>query len=233
MTAFWALVVLAALAAVLDWAAVWSGSPRARAVERLAKPATLLALLAAAVVAPLDHTDWSGVVRPMLLAALAASLAGDIFLLPGGRFTAGLVSFLLGHVAYLAAFLLVPGSMPWLGVGIGAAVVLVLTVGRLLVRAARRSGMGAPVAAYLVAICAMAVAATHTGIPLAVVGAWLFVASDSMLGWGRFALAPAASGTGTGSGTGNAQERPDRRLSLAVITTYHAGQLLLVLALVG
>lgn len=223
MTSFWALVAVAAVAAVIDWAAVWNGSPRARAVERFAKPAVLLALLAAAVVAPLDRTDWSGVVRPMLLAALAASLAGDIFLLPGGRFTAGLVAFLIGHVAYLAAFLVVPGSMPWLVAGLVAAVVLVATIGRLLVRAAKRSGMGVPVAAYLVAICAMAVAATHTGLPLAMGGAWLFVASDSMLGWGRFALAPA----------GGAEERGDRRLSLAVITTYHVGQLLLVLALVG
>ena len=40
-----------------------------------------------------------------ILVGLACSLAGDIFLmLPGDRFIAGLLSFLLAHLAYIAAF---------------------------------------------------------------------------------------------------------------------------------
>ncbi len=41
------LLGVAAGVAVANWWAVWSASPRARAVERVATPATLLALLGA------------------------------------------------------------------------------------------------------------------------------------------------------------------------------------------
>jgi uncharacterized membrane protein YhhN len=100
------------------------------------------------------------------------------------------------------------------------------TVGRVLVRAASRAGLGVPVAVYLVAICAMAVAATRTGIPAAIAGAWLFVASDSMLGWGRFST-PAAPATGVAGD----DDRGGAWLRLGVIVTYHVGQALLVLAI--
>jgi len=215
-----ALLTVAAIAAVVDWAAVWSDSPRARAVERVAKPAVLLALLAAVLAWPAGAGAGADV-RPWLVAALAASLAGDVLLLPPGRFVGGLVAFLLAHLAYLGAFAQLPGMVPWLVVGLAMAVLLAVTVGRVLVTAAHRTGLGVPVAVYLAAIMAMAVAATRTGLPAAILGAWLFVASDSMLGWGRF-RAPAAG-----------SDRGARGLRVAVIVTYHLGQLLLVAALVG
>jgi uncharacterized membrane protein YhhN len=98
---------------------------------------------------------------------------------------------------------------------------MIASVGRVLVRAARAAGLAGPVLAYLVVICLMAVAATRTGLPLAILGAWLFVASDSMLGWGRF-RAPAA-----GSPRGTAWMR------IGVIVTYHGAQALLLVALAG
>lgn len=65
------------------------------------------------------------------------------------------------------------------------------------------------------------IAATRTGLPVAVAGAWLFVASDATLGWDRFA----------------APEPPTPRDAairrLAVIVPYHLGQALLLVALVG
>ena len=66
----------------------------------------------------------------------------------------------------------------------------------------------------------MAVAATRTGESAAIAGAWLFVASDAMLGWGR--LRRPAAGTAAG-----------RRADAAhrVMVTYHLGQGLIVLAL--
>jgi uncharacterized membrane protein YhhN len=213
------LLGIAAVAAVIDWVAVWMDGPRSRAVERVAKPVVLLALLAVAVAWPAGSGDAEAV-RPWLVAALAASLAGDVLLLPPGRFVAGLVAFLLAHLAYLVAFAQLPGSVPWLVVGIVLAGVLVGTVGRVLVAAARRVGLAAPVAVYLVAICGMAIAATRTGLPAAILGAWLFVASDAMLAWGRF-KAPASGST-----------RGAARLRVAVIVTYHVGQVLLVAALV-
>jgi uncharacterized membrane protein YhhN len=213
------LVALAVVAALVDWAAVFSGGQRARLVERLAKPAVLLLLLLAALVWPLPAAS-PVVVRALLVVALAASLAGDVLLLPPGRLLPGLVAFLVGHLAYTLAFVQVGGTLPWLLAGLLIAVVVVLALGRRLVAAAGPAGMGLPVAVYLAVISAMAIAATSSGIPAAVVGAWLFVASDAMLGWGQFVTGLDAEG------------RAPRRLRIGVITTYHVAQVLLVLALV-
>ena len=217
----WALLGVAAVAAVADWAAVWSEAPRARIVERIAKPATLLALLlVAATATPATPAGWDA--RPWLVLALAMSLAGDMLLLPPGRFLGGLIAFLLAHLAYLVAFAQLPGSAPWLATGVAASIAVGATVGRVLVRAAFRVRLGVPVAVYLVAICAMAIAATRTGIPAAIAGAWLFVASDAMLGWGRFRATATLAGDDARGGTW---------LRLGVIGSYHLGQALLVLAI--
>jgi uncharacterized membrane protein YhhN len=212
----WGLLSVAAVAALVDWWAVYAASSSARWVERVAKPLVLLALIGAAWVVPAA----TPAVQPWLILALVGSLAGDVLLLPPGRLIPGLVAFLLGHLAYIAAFWQLTGSGAWLVLGVVGALLVVATVGRTLVRAASRAGMGAPVAAYLGVISMMAIVATRTGILAAVLGAWLFVASDSMLGWGQFAV-PAAAG----------RERGDAKLRLGVITTYHAAQVLLVLAL--
>jgi uncharacterized membrane protein YhhN len=222
--AVWGLaapLAIAAIAAVIDWAAVWVGGRWGLAVERIAKPAVLVALLAAALTAH-AWTPEAQAARPWLVLGLVASLAGDVLLLPPGRFVPGLLAFLVAHVAYLVAFLQLPGEVPWLVIGIVAAAVLVMTVGRALVRAAARVGLAGPVAAYLIAIMLMAVAATRTGEPAAIAGAWLFVASDAMLGWGR--LRAPEQGLQRGGG-------PTQRV--AVMVTYHLGQVLIVLALLA
>ena len=214
----WAPMTVAALLAVVDWVAVWHGGPRGRAVERVAKPAVMVALLVAASQAH-AWTLEAQAARSWLILALAASLVGDVLLLPPGRFVPGLVAFLVAHLAYLVAFLQLPGEPGWLVVGAVAAAIVVAVVGRVLVRAARDAGLAGPVLAYLVAICLMAVAATRTGGPLAIAGAWLFVASDAMLGWGRL-RAPRPG-----------LPRGGRRLGAAVMVTYHLAQGFLVLAL--
>lgn len=210
----WALIAAAAVAAVVDWFAVWRDRV---AVERIAKPATLLLLLAVALVS----AQANPAARPWLLAALAGSLAGDVLLLPGGRFTGGLVAFLVAQLAYLVAFAQLPGGTTGLVVGVVLAVLLIAVVGRGIVRGAARSGFALPVAVYLAAICGMAISATRTEIPLAAIGAWLFVTSDATLGWDRFAAAAAAT------------QREATMRRLAVITTYHVAQVLLVLSLAG
>ncbi len=212
----WGIVAVAVGAAVTDWTAVWIAGPPGLRVERIAKPATIGALLALAVVLP--PTAHPGV-RPVLVAALAASLVGDVLLLSPGRLVGGLAAVLVAHVAYLLAFLQLPGSDWGTVAGTFVAFGVVAVVGRDIVQAAGRSGMRAPVAAYVLMICAMAMAATRTLLPAAAVGGWLFVASDATLGWDRFVAAAPRS----------AREAAVRRL--AVIATYHAAQALLVLAL--
>jgi uncharacterized membrane protein YhhN len=216
------LLLVAAGAAIANWAAVWRGGPSGRALERVSKPAVMLALIAAAMAWPADPGTGAASVRPFLVAGLVLSLAGDVLLLPPGRFVPGLVAFLVGHVAYLVAFAMLPGSVPWLMAGLIVAAVLVASVGRVLVPAAARTGLGGPVVLYLVTICAMAVAATRTGEPAAIAGAWLFVASDALLGWGR--LRAPRPGMPRGGGRG---------LGVAVMVTYHLAQALLVVALVA
>jgi len=210
----WVAIALAIGAAVVDWAAVWSGGTRARRVERVAKP--LVPALLALGVAAGPGSGVPGSITGLVLVALVTSLVGDVLLLPPGRLVGGLVAFLVAHLAYLVAFAQLPGEAAWAVAGILAAAAVAVTVGRALVVAARGAGMAVPVAAYLVVILAMAVAATRTGAPAAIAGAWLFVASDALLGWGTF------------------RSGGERRVSrVAVIVTYHAAQLLLVVALVA
>jgi len=209
-----AALIAAGFVAAADWIAVAKAD---RLFEGIAKPAVIFCLFVAVLLAGPDASP----VRWLLIVALAASLAGDWLLLPPGQFAAGLVAFLVAHLAYLALFLLGDLEARWATAGLVAAVVLLATAGRPILAGARRAGLGGPVAAYFGAICAMAIAATASGSVLGAAGAWLFVASDTLLGWDRFAAAPAAS---TGA---------EARRRIAVIVPYHAAQVLLVIAVLG
>ena len=72
--------------------------------------------------------------------------------------------------------------------------------------------MTGPVAVYMAVISLMVVMAFGTAVPIAIAGAVLFYASDGILGWNKF-VEPVPHGR------------------LAVMTTYHLGQIGLVLAL--
>jgi uncharacterized membrane protein YhhN len=129
--------------------------------------------------------------RPLVVAGLVCSLAGDVFLmLPRERFVAGLVSFLFAHVFYVAAFALDGGARPsaW------AAAPVALYGGLMLRRLwPGLGGLKAPVVVYVSAILLMAwlaasrwLAVWDGGSASAFAGALLFVASDSLLAWNRF-----------------------------------------------
>jgi len=206
----WALIVLAAVIAVVDWVAVGTGNLR---LEYVAKPATMVPLIVAAAIIDAvrpDQTVW-------FVAALVCSLAGDVFLmLPNSErwFVPGLGSFLIGHLAYIVG--LVVG-----GIDTGPLLVgIVLVIGGLalvaprIVRGAAATDrrLGPPVLAYISVISIMVAFAIGTTLPLAIAGALAFYLSDACIGWSRFVA-----------------EFPRSRL--AIITTYHAAQLLLVLSL--
>lgn len=131
------------------------------------------------------------VYRPLIVAGLVCSLAGDVFLmLPRERFVAGLVSFLFAHLCYVAAFASDGGARP--GAWVAAPLVL---YGALMLRLLWPS-LGAlrmPVVVYVAAILLMAWLAAGRWMALggvggasAFAGALLFVASDSALAWNRF-----------------------------------------------
>ncbi len=169
----------ASLAAVVDWWAVWTDRDR---VERLAKPAVMIALVVAVLVSGLQ--GWT---RGWLLVALVAGLAGDVFLLPAiDAFVAGLGSFLVGHLAYVALAAVVGIEGGWLVGGLVVATGVVATVGTAIVEAARSSRLVGPVAAYVVVLGLSTAMLVGTGSVLLVLGACLFAASDALLGWDRF-----------------------------------------------
>lgn len=152
------------------------------------KPLTTILLLIVALVALPAHQP------PYQLAiciGLLFSLAGDVFLmLTPARFVAGLLSFLLAHLAYVLAFVQAApaGSAPWLLLPLGLAAALVL---RLLWRAL--GALRVPVLLYIGAILlmvwtALARAVLHPGPASALAGggALLFMLSDSLLALNRF-----------------------------------------------
>lgn len=127
-----------------------------------------------------------------ILAGLALCMAGDVLLVPRDRpaiFRAGVVAFLLGHVAYGAGFATRPLSH-W-GVALGGLLLAIALAAtwRWLAPSLPADMVGA-VRAYLVVIGAMAALAcgvSAAGGPLAVAaGALAFTASDVSVARDRF-----------------------------------------------
>jgi alkylglycerol monooxygenase len=152
----------------------------------------------------------------LLMAALAASLAGDVFLmLPGGYFIPGLASFLVGHLFYIALF---RQGVAWFPsrralvstLGVGAAMYAWVW-----------AGLGDPVlkiavAAYVTVIALMTAqaigrAAVQRDMASAAValGACVFMLSDALIAINRFV-------------------QPVPLVALWVLATYYTAQILIV-----
>ena len=158
--------------------------------ERVFKPLASTAFVAAAIANGAHRTPYGAAV----LAGLAFSWWGDVLLISRAKrvFLAGLVAFLLGHVAYLVAFARRGVSV---GVTLAALVALQLPlyfVGRWLLPGVERP-MRAPVLAYMAVITVMVAFAVGTftahGEPLLLVAAVGFYLSDLSVARDRF-LAP-------------------------------------------
>ena len=202
-------LILAGLFAIGDWVARAAKNER---LEYACKPATLIALIAAAVALTPAH-DLSAR-RTWFVVALVCSLAGDVLLmLPSDLFVAGLGAFLVGHLFYVAGFWAHGPSAASFSVAMAVVVVIVAPVGyRVLLALRGRRELGVPVALYMAVISVMLAAALATGNVLAGSGAALFVASDAMIAWNRFV-------------------RPFPAADLGIMVTYHLGQAGLVLSL--
>jgi uncharacterized membrane protein YhhN len=219
VTLGYALVAIAVGVGALDWVAV---ARKDRRAEYLLKPLTMVVLIAAAVSLGSDDPAY---VRLFTIAALVLSMAGDVFLmLPRDLFVAGLGSFLLAHIAYIAAFL-PNATSPGLALVASVGVIAGFMYSRLFrgMLATGQQALAAPVAVYVLAISTMVVSAFaaagsedwSTGRrAFAIAGALLFFASDGMIGWSRFV------GDFRGS-------------RMAIMATYHLAQAGLVLGLLG
>ncbi|MDH4130919.1 MAG: lysoplasmalogenase [Gemmatimonadota bacterium] len=180
-----AMLAAAALSALLHLRAEYQG-PRWQVY--LFKPLTTTLLLLLAAFSPSAHGPRY---QLFVVVGLACSLAGDVFLmLPRDRFLPGLASFLLAHLAYVAAFSSgVPFDtapllfLPLVAVAIPLLRLLWPSLGRLRL----------PVLLYAATILVMVwrawarpLALPSVGAAIAAVGATLFMVSDAILALNRF-----------------------------------------------
>lgn len=208
-SASWVFLIVACAAAVLDWAAV---ARESAVLEYVSKPAATLALLATALSLDIVHDATWG----WRIAALTFCLLGDVFLmLPRDAFVPGLASFAVAQVMFSVSFLTGTFDVGRLAVGAVVIVPMAVVLVRRFVGAIRRAGRAdlvVPVLVYVAVISAMAVASIAAGPVVAVAGALIFMASDSLIAESRFVKERAWHGVG-------------------IMVTYHAALAGLVLGL--
>jgi len=184
MSGFAAGCALTGLGLALLLLAEWRHS---RVAVWVAKPLASLGFLGAAWAAGAVDTAYGR----WVMAALVLSFAGDVLLIPAARasFLAGLVSFLLGHLAFACAF--VVRGVAWVWVAVAA--VAVLPAAALALRWLRphvEAAMRTPVLAYVTVISTMVLFAAGTAgagpRPAILVGALAFYVSDLAVARQRF-----------------------------------------------
>jgi len=208
--------IIALVTAVVDWIALAGQKKR---IDYFAKPGVIIALLI--------WLALSGILRGNLIwffIGLLFSLAGDVFLLlPKERFIAGLVSFLLVHVAYIIGF---NDTLPPINLAsISLIVIITITACQIFrsiltgLELTNNSKMKLLFLIYSITISLMVLSAClslvkedwNAGPALLVSGgAVLFFLSNTLLAWNRFV-----------------SSLPNSKFKVRV--TYHSGQLLIVL----
>lgn len=208
-----ALLIGSAVMGAATWVAV---GLRAGRLEAVTKPLTLLALIAWFAWQLVDVGLFPGIA---LLAALGASLIGDVLLLrPQRRLMAGMGAFLVAQLAYSFALNVGGPVLSWASLRIAVGVAAVAVAGfAVLSRKARwhkRRWLKGATVVYAASLALMlwsaATALLRPGWPplagaLVLGGAVLFCLSDSVLGWVEFV-------------------RPSRRGLVLVMVTYHLAQ---------
>ncbi len=176
------------LSLITSTLAIWGEYQSKRTLVYIFKPLTTLLIIGVALSGLSDATTtypW------LIVAGLVFCLGGDIFLmLPAKYFIVGLISFLIGHLLYIGAFVSDGGfhlALVWL---IPLAVYGIVFY-RILAPGLNK--LRVPVIIYILAILIMAWQAwgrwsafPSTATLLAVSGAAFFVISDSFLAYDRF-----------------------------------------------
>jgi uncharacterized membrane protein YhhN len=214
------LLLFAILFAILDWIAVacsW------RKIEYFSKPGVMVIILAWLF---LIGGTGQGIV--WFWVGIFFSLAGDIFLmLPKEQFLAGLISFLIAHLAYILGF---NQNIPPLNLATLVILIFIFILSSALYQRLSialedkgKQRLLIPVTIYLIVISSMLFSAFVTLIRvewqelpsiLVAFGALLFFISDSILAWNKFI-------------------HPLPRGKLITRICYHAGQFLLILGAVS
>ncbi len=177
------LIALVVVGIALTLAGEWRSN---RPAQWIGKPLASVAFVALG----LHLGAWETTYGRIILLALVLALVGDILLIPKDKraFLAGLVAFLLAHVAYAAAFLEI--GVEWTTAAIATAAIapILFLVSRWLLP--HTGKLRGAVLAYMVVITAMvalAAGAVGNGHPvLIVIGAVAFYLSDLAVARNRF-----------------------------------------------
>ncbi len=183
------MLVLTAVAAVCAAATAWAETAGRKDILWFVKPSATVAIIVLAAMQPGTHSP--AVYKTFLLAGLAASLAGDVFLIEIDKyFRPGLAAFLVAQILYIRAFLAVTpprvdflSVLPLLLTGLFMMAILFPHLGKAKV----------PVAVYILSLTVMAGLASNRYILSgggaafrAFLGAILFLISDAILALNKF-----------------------------------------------
>lgn len=204
-----------AIAAADTWLS-GSANPRAHQARILTKP-LLMPTLAASLLT--DPKAASSPLRTSTLAAQAGGWGGDLALMGDGpeNFVLGSSSFAVGHAAYISGFLANRSRTPLPGPKAVAALWATTSPGMVFGAAKQDKRLGPTIAGYSAMLASTVAAATQLDPSLSksarratLLGAGLFMLSDSLLGTRKFLL-----------------KNPPPRLESAVMATYTAAQFML------
>lgn len=201
-----------AVTALLNW---WAVARSDVMIERITKPTFMVLLMGLAWALHGEGRPEGAPPLVPVLVALGLSLVGDVALLNSTkvRFLIGLGAFLLAHIAWIWAVLSMArvGGVPWLVIPTAPVLLFMVTrFGRDIVRSSGPDR--GPVFVYLLTLVVLALVAAWQGDPVVLIGALVFMVSDTILGHDRFVL--------------------ERKLApLQVMVTYHLAQTLIVVGL--
>lgn len=193
-------VLIAALGvSCLDWVAVVR---RNKPIEYVCKPAAAaLFFVAALTLDPVDDTA-----RVWMAIALVFCIAGDVFLmLPRDAFVPGLASFAIAQILLTVSFAIRETSTIRLLIGFAVVLAVLFALARRFIGALANGdqrGLIPPIVVYMTVISAMVVSSIASGSVWGILGAVLFMASDSLIAEQRFV-------------------REQRWQPVTVIVTYH------------
>jgi len=181
------MVLFAAATVLLAVLLLVAEARGSRAGIWVAKPLASAGFVATAIADGASETPYGRLV----LIALVFGWLGDVLLIPRSRavFAGGIASFLLGHLAFAAAFLLRGADLGWTAACALALAVPAVATWRWL-RAHVPASLKLAVIAYVIVISAMLACAVGTAArasaPLLLLGATMFFVSDLAVARNRF-----------------------------------------------
>ena len=208
------IVILTVFVVITAVLAIWGEYKPTRTQVYIFKPLTTILIMGIALLGVSPNVLY----KTLIVIGLVFCLGGDVFLmLPAKYFIMGLVSFLIGHIFYIAAFATDGGlQLSWWLLPVAVYGVIIYSVLH-----PHLGKMRGPVIAYVLVILTMAWQALTrwsmlqtTGALLAAAGAVTFVVSDSTLALDRF-------------------REKFRSARVIVLTTYWLAQWLIALSVGG